>query len=237
VDVRTTNSADTLAINGPVRFADNTGMWLSFSGGGGNLTFGGQTEVLGAGTGTGTFVEFGMETGNTLNLSASASITSAAVSRVSFVRGKVAQGGNNQIGADVDLTNTMTGVTQESATWDLNVSDNTNTGTLDLNAAFTLNIDFSDAAANDVWFANSSAISWNGSALLNLIGFEFGTDAIRFGTTSGGLTSGQLSQIRIDGFAGSYSLDPAGYLIPEPTTVTMLLGGVGMLALLRRRRA
>jgi hypothetical protein len=70
---------------------------------------------------------------------------------------------------------------------------------------------------------------------LNLVGFDKATDKLRFGTDTNGLTSAQLSQIRINGSAiGGVALDASGYVIPEPATVGML--GLGALVTMLIRR-
>jgi hypothetical protein len=86
-----------------------------------------------------------------------------------------------------------------NATWDLNGRDNRNTGVLSMVApGYACTVDFSDPAAEALWIANSSAQTWN-TEILNLAGFDFDTDEIRFGTDATGLTTNQLGQIRIDG--------------------------------------
>lgn len=111
------------------------------------------------------------------------------------------------------------------------------TATLDLgNGASILHFANSSAAA---WTGALSITNWDGSALGG------GTDQIFFGTASGGLASSQLAMIQFinpAGFApGSYE---AGILstgeivaVPEPSAVISLLGGVGLLLGMRRRRA
>lgn len=81
-------------------------------------------------------------------------------------------------------------------------------GTLDPTAAATINLGSGGALA----FANSSAVDWTGGTL-NITG-TFTPTSIRFGTTSGGLTAGQLALISVNGSGtGTYQLDSSGYLI------------------------
>jgi fibronectin-binding autotransporter adhesin len=81
-------------------------------------------------------------------------------------------------------------------------------GTLDPTAAATINLGSGGALA----FANSSAVDWTGGTL-NITG-TFTPTSIRFGTTSGGLTAGQLALISVNGSgAGTYELDSSGYLV------------------------
>lgn len=107
-------------------------------------------------------------------------------------------------------------------------------GTLSLAAGSF--IDFG-AGSSALVFADSSALSWTGSVSLSLLNFTAGLDSIRFGTTSGGLTGGQLGQITINGMAAA--IDANGFLsaVPEPSAYAGLTGAAGLLvAGLRRRR-
>ena len=96
------------------------------------------------------------------------------------------------------------------------------TSTLGMTASST--IDYV-AGASEVDFANSSAASWTG--LLNLNNWDFSSTKLRFGTNASGLTAAQLAQIEFNGGGlGVAQLDADGYVVPEPTTVALLvLGG------------
>ncbi|OYV04749.1 MAG: hypothetical protein CFE26_15225, partial [Verrucomicrobiales bacterium VVV1] len=91
----------------------------------------------------------------------------------------------------------------------LNAATFTDTvGTLDATAAAVINLGTGGALA----FANSSAVDWTGGTL-NITG-TYTPTSIRFGTTSGGLTSGQLAVISVNGSgAGTYTLAADGYLV------------------------
>jgi fibronectin-binding autotransporter adhesin len=108
----------------------------------------------------------------------------------------------------------------------LNASNFTDTaGTLDTTGAAVINLDTGGALA----FANSSAVDWTGGTL-NITG-TYTPTSIRFGTTSGGLTSGQLASISVNGSgAGTYSLDADGYLVTGgdavPPTLTSITDNV-----------
>jgi hypothetical protein len=65
-------------------------------------------------------------------------------------------------------------------------------------------------------FANSSAVSWTGGSLSITGAFVSGV-SLRFGTTSGGLTSTQLALISAPGFT-SFSLNATGYLTASATS-------------------
>jgi autotransporter-associated beta strand protein len=76
-------------------------------------------------------------------------------------------------------------------------------GTLAITGGAAINL----AAGAKIEFANSNG-SWSGT--LNLTGFVSGS-SLRFGTTSAGLSFGQLSQISASGFSG-FALDSNGFL-------------------------
>ncbi|AKJ64618.1 hypothetical protein [Kiritimatiella glycovorans] len=147
---------------------------------------------------------------------------------------RLVNGAGVQLNADNQFTSHLRFDNSGSSLVDFNGHDNA-AGVLNLSSAdMDLTFDFSDAAGESVSFSDSSGFSWTGSSL-ELTGFEFGTDSLRFGTSSDGLTSSQLELITIDGVSGDYSLDNSGYLIPEPATITML-GTTGLaLGFIRRR--
>jgi autotransporter-associated beta strand protein len=70
-------------------------------------------------------------------------------------------------------------------------------------------------------FANSSAVGWTGSKTLVITGWS-GSCAGRIfiGTTSGGLTSGQLAQITFQGYPAGAVLTSAGELLPYTNATT-----------------
>lgn len=92
--------------------------------------------------------------------------------------------------------------------------------------------DFSDPAAESLWFQSGGASSWSGT--LTILGFEVGVDTLRFGTSAAGLTAGQLATISFGGIAAQ--IDATGYVtpIPEPAAIGLLCFG-GLAGLLRRR--
>ena len=81
-------------------------------------------------------------------------------------------------------------------------------GTLDPSAAATINL----GSGATIAFADSSAIDWTGGSL-NITGTFVSGSSVRFGTTSGGLTSTQRGLITINSASGTYSLDANGYLV------------------------
>ena len=104
-------------------------------------------------------------------------------------------------------------------------------------------INFS-GSANSISFANSSSLSWSG--VLNLAdwtGNGYTGTQLQFGNSSGGLTSAQLADIEFDGNAatlGEAGIDANGFITeaPEPSSIVVgLLGGLGMMWTIRRRKA
>ncbi len=133
----------------------------------------------------------------------------SSMDRVAFNSGSAELGANNQIATAISLS-------ANNGTLDLNGYSNENTSVLSLGSTQTdktLTIDFSDAAAESLYFQNSSDETWESGNLLNLAGFEFGTDELRFGTSDAGLTSEQLGRVRVDGEAIPVALDSDGFLV------------------------
>ncbi|PAW67953.1 MAG: hypothetical protein B9S30_06565, partial [Verrucomicrobiia bacterium Tous-C5FEB] len=94
-------------------------------------------------------------------------------------------------------------------------------GTLDVTAA---NSAINLGSGATLAFANSSAVDWTGGTL-NITGTFVPGTSLRFGTTSGGLTSTQLSSITSLGFS-NFILDENGYLTTgdstEPTLTSIV---------------
>ncbi|QHI69784.1 hypothetical protein [Tichowtungia aerotolerans] len=155
-------------------------------------------------------------------------VVDSSLAFLSMLGGRVELGANDQIAADVVLYN-------NGGTLDLNGYSNSNADTLTLasiSGDATLVVDFSDAVAESLCFADSSTNEWVSSDLLNLSGFVFDTDSIRFGTDENGLTETQLSQIQVNGETiVGLKLDSDGYLaLPTVGTVgsQMVSGGTGL---------
>lgn len=85
-----------------------------------------------------------------------------------------------------------------------------------------------------VSFASSESQAWSGS--LSISG-TFNTSSVRFGTSFGALTVGQLGAITVNGFGG-FGLDADGFLtaVPEPATWATLTGLVALGFVSCRRR-
>lgn len=131
-------------------------------------------------------------------------------------------GGTLALGADNVLPDT-TAVTLGAGTLNAATFDDT-AGTLDCTGAATINLGTGAALA----FLDSSAEDWTGGTLTITGTFVPGNGvdpgvggnpgSLRFGTTNGGLTAGQLASISAPGWTG-FALDDYGYL-----TATVALG-------------
>ncbi|MGE4490032.1 MAG: hypothetical protein AB7E95_10865 [Kiritimatiellales bacterium] len=86
---------------------------------------------------------------------------------------------------------------------------------------------------NAVTFADCSAETW--LSTLVITNFEFGVDSLRFGTDADGLTQAQKDLITVNGVSG-IDLDSTGYLVPEPTTISLLVISSTVLFLIRHTR-
>lgn len=93
--------------------------------------------------------------------------------------------------------------------------------TLNLNANSTINL---DNVNHSLIFANSSAVTWNGSDLTifgwtGTAGFSGTNGKIFFGNNSSGLNASQLAKITFDGFASSAVLLNSGELVPSNSSL------------------
>ena len=161
-----------------------------------SLTGGNPTTVFGGAISDGAGTISLVNTAGFISLSAANSYTGATT----------INGGTLRLGANDVLPNTSN-VSIGSATLNADVRTDT-AGTLDVTGSAVINLGTGAALA----FANSSAVSWTGGTL-NVTG-TLGATSLRFGTTSGGLTSTQLALISVNGSgAGTYALDANGYLV------------------------
>ncbi|NJK91311.1 MAG: hypothetical protein HC904_05450 [Blastochloris sp.] len=134
-----------------------------------------------------------------------------------------------------------------------NLSGHTETlGTLTLTATSTLNLGTGSSIIN---FANSAAAPWTGGSAFRITNWSGipstdgingggGTDQVYFGTTSGGLTASQLSQIVFinpfgDGIDYGAIILADGEVVPVPEPSTWLTASLLLLFIIaweRRRR-
>lgn len=121
----------------------------------------------------------------------------------------------------------------------LNTGGNSDTlGQLDLSSSSTINMTNVGALV----FTDSSGLNDNWGGTLSIWNWQPGVTSMRFGTTSAGLTAGQLSQITIYDGAGSTPLGPAGLnddgfliVVPEPGAVLAGLALLGVIGWRERR--
>jgi autotransporter-associated beta strand protein len=126
-----------------------------------------------------------------------------------YTGGTRIENGTLAMGANNPLPNSP--VTIGAATLDAGTFDDTSIGTLDVTAATsTIHL----GAGANLAFAASNAVDWAGGTL-NLTGtLDFSgtaTSSLRFGTSSSGLTAGQLLQISSPGWT-NFALNASGYL-------------------------
>ena len=118
--------------------------------------------------------------------------------------------------------------------------------TLGLTANSTF--DYTSGAA-EMDFANSSGVAWTSGMTLNLKSTGGGNwnlsgDALEIGTDTTGLIASQLLEIEFNGAdLGAAGMTSTGYIydtaqvVPEPSTALLgLLGGLGVMSNIRRRR-
>lgn len=162
-----------------------------------------------------------------------------AGSKIEVAGGELRWDAGDQIAASMDFT-------LSGGTLDLNGFRNTNgAGSLlqfgELTLGGAASIDFGGTSASELWFADSSSVSWGASNSLSLLNFQAGTSLLRFGTSSSALTGAQLAMFDV-GAGNTASLDADGFVVvavPEPAAVALAMVGGPMLALLlgRRRKA
>ena len=104
-------------------------------------------------------------------------------------------------------------------------------------------IDFGGAVGGETLRFASSTGTWTGT--LSVINYTVGVDHLFFGSTTGtGVPTGGLSQIQffsgstVDTFIGSGNFAPAGEVspVPEPSSVAIGVGLLGMIGIRERRR-
>ena len=179
-----------------------------------NSVAGTKTLTVGNGGGTGTFNgQINTGTGNIQLIKTGAGIQTLS-GACTYTGATTIDAGTLKLGANDVLQNT-TAVSIGAATLDADIRTDT-VGTLDVTAAATINL---GSAAAALVFADSSAIDWTGGTLNITVG-ALGPTSIKFGTSRGGLTSGQLALISVNGSgAGNYMLDANGYLVRNPGTL------------------
>ncbi|WCJ61181.1 autotransporter-associated beta strand repeat-containing protein [Fontisphaera persica] len=156
--------------------------------------------------------------------------------RVVINNGTLLLGADERIGNSVPMT--LAGGTFATGGYDETL------GKLTLDANSTVDL----GAGNSILtFANSTTESWNASAILSIVNwtgnlYGGGTDQVHFGP--GGLTAGQLSQVR---FVNPFGLTPGIYNavmlssgevvpVPEPATIVAVVLLAGLVGWRERNR-
>ncbi len=200
----------------------------SFSSGGLTLRGDNANNVLGASVSIGSTPIIKTDTG-TWKITSSGNTWGTTTISV----GTLLMGVNDALPTASNLTMAASTKLDLGGTYSLGVS---RTGTLALTGNAT--IDFGTAGTGQsLFFGNSSAVNWS-TFSLTVNNWQSGTDLLRFGTTSGGLTSGQLANINFTGFGAGAQIDSLGYVtaIPEPATWVLLALGLTFVVTMRRRR-
>ena len=222
--------------NGSTELANDTGN--------GPLTVAGT--VNGSITNNGSLTLRGI--GVTNVLSAGVSIGSTPVVKTDTGAWRITSSGNTwgtttissgtlEIGANNALPDASSITMAASTKLDLMGTSSDAVGTLSLTGNATITFGLT-GNAQTLAFANSSALDWS-SFKLTISGYEQATDSLRFGTTSSGLTAGQLANINFDGYDPGAVIDASGYVspVPEPSTYALLgMGGVACWGYVLRRR-
>ena len=223
--VRSTGTWSLGANNLNLRNNGNSTAPLTLTGvisGTGNMSFsganGGTISLSGANTYSGT-TTVGMTGDTAIRLTLAAANTIASSSQLIMFGGTVDPAGQHH---------TMTGTTLA----------------LTGNSAF----DFTSGAA-EMDFAKSAGVAWTAGKTLNLVStgggnWNLSSDYLEVGTDGTGLTTAQLAEIEFNGAdLGAAGITSTGYIydtaqvVPEPSTVLLgLLGGLGVMSNIRRRR-
>jgi autotransporter-associated beta strand protein len=233
-------SGGNLTIESPVITDGNTLTLAAESGKSGTISgaitgTGGRVEKIGSGSWT-LFGSNNYTGGTTVN--GGALRFSGANINVGTVT--VASGAVLEIGRSETLPAT-TGLTLSGGTLALAGNFNqTFTSGLNLTASTTSTIDFgTPGSANTISFGSSSG-NWTTGTSLTIANYTAGSDQLRFGSTSTGLSALQLAGITFTGFAPGAEISGAGFVtpVPEPSTYAALAGALAMaLAAYRRRRS
>ena len=188
--------------------------------------------------------------GTTNTLSAAVNIGSTPLAKTDTGVWRITSSGNTwgttaisvgtlEVGANDALPDASNLTMAASTKLDLLSSYSESVGTLTLSGNATIDFGLTTGTAQALAFSNSSAISWS-TFTLTINGYESGSDTLRFGTSTGGLSTNQLALINFTGYGSGASIDANGYVtpVPEPSTYAMLaLAGIGYGAhVLRRRR-
>ena len=209
---------------------------LTSGAGGGSITNGGSTnDTLTISGGARTTFALAITDGSTnkLTLVRKGSGTLKLALSNTYTGGTIISGDSLVIGASEVLANagsiTLNGGT--FATGTAGTAGFTETvGTLSLTNSASIGL---GTGSHNLKFANSSAISWNASAILTINGWagvagSAGTSGkVFFGNSTAGLSSAQLAQITFAGFNPGAQILSSGEIVPLPNLPTLTFNDNG----------
>jgi autotransporter-associated beta strand protein len=216
--------------------------WSINLNGASNLTFAGSANItIGGATSSGSIVNTNTGNNGGLIKNGAGTLTLGGTGANTFIGGNVINQGivvaakNNALGSGNNLT--LAGGTFQNNGGGQSLSQSIGTLTLSGNSAIDMG-----SGVSTVKFADSSGATW-GSFTLDVLNWTAG-DTLSFGTTSGGVTGAQLSDIVFGDLGNAPAqIDSIGNItpgvVPEPSTLAIgLLGGLGavLCACLRRQR-
>jgi fibronectin-binding autotransporter adhesin len=208
------------AVSGGTTFSGNVNLGANAvhlgSGGTGNLV-----TLSGVISGTGSLTKFN---GSILKLTGNNTFTGPTT----------VSGGTLLLGAANTISSSST-VVMNGGTLDLGGFAHAMTGGLGLTASSIIDFEVGGSSAS---FINSSLLGWTG--ILNLANWS-ALDTLQVGTDATGLTTAQLAEIEFNGTdLGHAQILANGDIVdaPEPSSILLgLLGGLGMMWTIRRRKA
>ena len=221
----TIDLSDTGGVTLTVTGANDTDISAVISGTGGALVKSGTGTLTLDGSASNTYTGTTTVSAGELVLDKSASATAIA--------GNIQlDGGTLSLNADNQISDSSSIVLNGGAFNTGGNSDTVDTLTLSSNSSIDLG-----SGSSVLSFADSSGISWVGGSVLSINNWNGnffiggGTDQVFFGSTSGGLTSSQVSQIRFvnpNGQAGTYGafMLSSGEIVPVPEPSTYIIGGL-----------
>ncbi len=223
-----TNAIDIMDVTGVISGTQVSGSTVIKTTGNGTVKFSGtsaNTFASGAGTVTVQVASGTLELNKTAGVNAIGNVATSVDSGATLK-----WDASNQVGDSAAFT-------LNGGALNLN-SQNDTVGTLSLASSSTI---FFGAGTESLSFADSSSLNW-GSFTLTITGFTQGTDLLRFGTSSAGLTAAQLSLFRFSDYGNAQGqIDANGYVtaavaVPEPSIFFAMLFAIGFMVFLRNQK-